>query len=138
VVLGALLFLGVGQAAHTLGLEMVAEIAHGLLAGLFQILVACSIFAVGLWASRAVGSTVAEWERGRDREGTPLASVARGAVLTFAGAMALGQTGLAPEILHLVIGAAALGLAIALGLAFGLGGRDHASRWLDSRHLGDS
>ncbi|MEM7049064.1 MAG: mechanosensitive ion channel [Acidobacteriota bacterium] len=137
VVLAGMLFVGAIQAANSLGLSVVSEVLQGLLAGSFRVLVACGIFAFGLWGSRKLASTLADWEQGRGSSGTPLATTARVLVLVMAGAMALGQAGLAPEILHLAIGAAALGVAIAGGLAFGLGGREHASRWIASRR-GDS
>lgn len=133
VVLVALLFVGATQAAEMLGLALVAEVAEGLLVGFFRILIACVIFALGLWASGRVSTTLQQWQASRGQGSSPLALVAKWGILAFSGAMALGQTGLAPEILHLTVGAAALGLAIAAGLAFGLGGRAQAARWIERR-----
>ena len=138
VVLSSMMVVGAMQAANTLGLILVAEILQGLLVGMFRILIAAGIFAIGLWVSRKLEATFSEWEKGRGGDGTPLATAAKVAVLVLTGAMALGQTGLAPEIIQLAVGALALGIAIAGGLAFGLGGREHASRWIGARRAGDS
>ena len=61
-----------------------------------------------------------------------LANVARLAILVVVGAMALHKTGLAPDIVNLAFGALIAGLALACGLAFGLGGREAAARTVES------
>jgi hypothetical protein len=60
-----------------------------------------------------------------------LATLARGAILVFAGAMALRQMGLANEIVNLAFGLLLGAIAVAAALAFGLGGREMASRKLE-------
>lgn len=125
VVLTSLLFMGAVQAFKTLGLEIVSSLAEELLAGLFNIVVACAIFAVGLFLSRVAHRAIAGDQGG---QAALLASVARIAILTFTGAMALFRAGLAPDIVTLTFGALIVGLALAAGLAFGLGGREEASR----------
>ncbi|MDO1831524.1 hypothetical protein Q2337_27025, partial [Escherichia coli] len=89
------------------------------------------ILAVGFWlanlAEKLVGSLM------KDSSGSPhfLRLVAKYAILGFAFFMALSQLGIAPGIIQsafiLILG----GVALAFGLAFGLGGREHASRYLD-------
>jgi hypothetical protein len=125
VVLTVLLFMGGVQAFKTLGLEIVSSLAEELLAGLFNVLIACVIFGVGLFLSRVAHRAIAGGGAG---QAGILAGVARAAILIFTGAMALFRAGLAPEIVTLAFGASIVGLALAGGLAFGLGGREEAAR----------
>jgi uncharacterized membrane protein YedE/YeeE len=60
-----------------------------------------------------------------------LSAVARIAILLLAGAMALRQMGLANEIISLAFGLILGAAAIAVAIAFGIGGRDLAARKLD-------
>ncbi len=136
VVLASLMSMGAVQAADSLGLTLISEVTRGLMTGLLQAFLACGILAVGLYLGNLVKAALVDWEQARGREASPLAGVARAAVLGLAVAMALGQTGLAPEIVHMTFGAFVLGAAIAGGLAFGLGGRESAARWLESRRTG--
>lgn len=138
VVMGSLLSMGFVQGAEMLGLELVSNAVQGLVMGMGRMLLASGIVAVGLYLGRLVQTAVAQWEAGQGRAGTPLARTARWAILCLAGAMALGQTGLAPEITQMTFGAFVFGAAIAGGLAFGLGGRESAARWLESRRSGSS
>ena len=127
VVLTVILFIGTVQAFNTLNLEIVSNLANELLQGLFKILVAGVIFAVGLFlanlAHKAISASGA-------RQAATLSMVARIAILIFTGAMALYKTDLAPEIVNLAFGALIVGLAAAAALAFGLGGREAAARMI--------
>ena len=53
-------------------------------------------------------------------------------VIVLAGAMALSQMGLADSIINLAFGLTLGGIALAVALAFGLGGRDVAERELEN------
>jgi hypothetical protein len=127
VILAVLLFLGAVQAFRTLGLEAVSSLAEQLLAGLFNIVVAVVIFGVGLFLSRVAYKALAPTSEGRT---ALLGNIARVAILTFTGAMALFRAGLASQIVTLAFGAVIVGLALAAALAFGLGGREEAARTL--------
>jgi len=71
-----------------------------------------------------------------DSQAKMLAHAARISILVFAGAMALRQMGLANEIINLAFGLLLGAMAVAVALAFGLGGREIAAReiekWLES------
>ncbi len=125
LVLVVLLAMGLVQALNTLNLGVVSGLAQELLEGLFKIVVATVIFAVGLFVSNLAHGALS-----RDGRGT-LAWVARAAILIFTGAMALHRADLAPEIVNLAFGALIVGLALAAGLAFGLGGREAAARSIE-------
>lgn len=133
VVMIVILFMGAIQAFNTLGLAIVSGLANELMEGLFAVLVAVVIFAIGLFLSRLAHRAITA--SGHRQAGT-LASVARLAILVLVGAMALHKTDLAPEIVNLAFGALIVGLSLASALAFGLGGREEAARviasWRDS------
>lgn len=129
VVMVVILFMGAIQAFNTLGLAVVSGLANELMGGLFAILVAVVIFAVGLFLSRVAHKAITA--SGHRQAGT-LANVARLAILVLIGAMALHKTELAPEIVNLAFGAVIVGLALACGLAFGLGGREEAAKMIAS------
>lgn len=126
VVLAVLLALGTVQALGTLQLDVVSGLANELLQGLFNVLIACMIFGVGLLLSQIAYRAVSSSGRSQT-----LAWVSRTAILVFTGAMALNKTDLAPEIVSLAFGALIVGLAAAAALAFGLGGRDAAARAIE-------
>jgi hypothetical protein len=118
------------EALQILNLHFMVTLATGIFAYLPMVLAAIVILAVGFWlaslAERFVGSVMTT------KSGSPhmLRYVAKYAILAFAFFMALSQLGIAPAIINaafiLILG----GVALAFGLAFGLGGREHASRYL--------
>jgi hypothetical protein len=56
---------------------------------------------------------------------------ARVAIIIFSSAMALGQMGIASQIINMAFGFLLGAIAIAIALAFGLGGRDSAASILE-------
>jgi hypothetical protein len=122
--LGALTILNLGSLAVLLSAFIV-------FAG--RILIGLLVFGVGLWLATWVWNFVlsSNWPRKR-----LLAAAGRTSVVVISLAMALAQMGLADSIIALAFGAPLLGVALAIGLAFGLGGRDAAGRqigqWQDS------
>ncbi len=58
--------------------------------------------------------------------------MARIAIIVLSLAMALTTMGLADSIVALAFGVPLIGVALAIGLAFGLGGRETAAKQLDS------
>ena len=59
-----------------------------------------------------------------------IGNVVRWAIIGFACLIALDQLQIAPALITVLFAAVMAGLALAFGLAFGLGGRDHANRLL--------
>ncbi|MET3575545.1 mechanosensitive ion channel [Bhargavaea ullalensis] len=118
------------EALQIVNLDFMTGLATAIFAYLPMVIAAVVILAVGFWlanlAERFVGSIL------KNASGEPhvLRYVAKYAILAFAFFMAISQLGIAPMIINtaflLILG----GLALAFGLAFGLGGREHASRYL--------
>ncbi|WP_241735280.1 mechanosensitive ion channel [Cyanobacterium stanieri] len=115
--------------------EVVAFIS--LLAG--QVLIGVIIFAVGLYFANLVYRLVIN---SGTQQAQFLAQVARIAIIVLVAAMALERIGIAPNIVNLAFGLLTGGIAVAIALAFGLGGREAAGnalqRWLDSFTNGGS
>lgn len=124
------ILLFVSEALQVLNLEFMMNIAGAIFAYLPMVIVAVVILAVGFWlanlAEKFVGAVM------KDSTGSPhvLRYVAKYAILAFAFFMALSQLGIAPMIINVAFMLILGGLALAFGLAFGLGGKDHASRYL--------
>lgn len=126
VTIAVMLFAAV-EALRLLGFVALAELTLSFLVLLGQVLLGLIIFAVGLWLANVAASVI---EESGSRWANILAPAARIAILVLAGAMALRQMGMAPEIVNLAFGLLLGGIAVAIALAFGLGGREMASQLL--------
>ncbi|HMP83508.1 MAG TPA: mechanosensitive ion channel [Verrucomicrobiota bacterium] len=115
-------------AAETLGFTAVAKLITDFVGFAGHVLMGLLIFSLGLLLARLVAEGIASSDSPNARR---LALVARVAILTLAGAMALRQTGLANEIVNLAFGIILGAVAVAFAIAFGMGGRDMASRTLE-------
>lgn len=60
-----------------------------------------------------------------------LASIVKGSIYIFSGFAILLQLGVAQEIVKAVVYGIVFTVSLALGLAFGLGGKETAARWLE-------
>lgn len=129
-------------AFDALGLPAVSQILNQLLMWLPNLVVALVILAVGGIAANALAriSLGAAAEAGLEHPDF-LANVARYAVWAFTILVAVNQLGIATSLINILLMAAAGAVALALGLSFGLGGRDTAaaivSRWYQ-RGLADT
>ena len=85
------------------------------------------IFALGLYLANIVSHAIKS--SGAKNSGL-LALLARSAIAFVAGAMALRQMGLADEIINMAFGLLLGAIAVAAAIAFGIGGREIAARYL--------
>ncbi|MER3472643.1 MAG: hypothetical protein C4335_01120 [Armatimonadota bacterium] len=135
----AILYYAVLEAAHILGLTMVADVLRNFLSYAGNILAGIAIFVLGLYLARLASDAVRA--SGVGQAGL-LAGLTRAIVLVFVGAMALRQMGIANEIVILAFGLLMAAIALAAGLAFGIGGREVAARelenWLANVRQGES
>jgi hypothetical protein len=116
-------------AFDALGLPAVSEVLQQLLLWLPNLVVALVILVLAGLAANAVSSIVrgATAEAGFSNPGM-LATVARFAIWTFAIVIAINQLGIATTLVNTLFMGFVGALALATGLAFGLGGRDTAAR----------
>jgi hypothetical protein len=94
-----------------------------------QVLIGLIIFAVGLYLANVAYKLIASSDSYQARF---LAQAARVAIIIFASAMALDRMGVAPSIVNLAFGLLLGAIAVAIALAFGLGGREVANEQLRS------
>jgi len=131
LVLVAIMLFAIIEALGLLEFRELAELVSQFMVFFGHIVLGLIIFGLGLFlanvASKAVLSSAT-------LQAKVLAAVARIAIIMVAGAMALQQMGLADEIITLAFGLLLGAIAIAAAIAFGLGGRDMASRQLAEWH----
>jgi hypothetical protein len=123
-------------AFDALGLPAVSNILHQLLMWLPNLVVALVVLVIGGIGANALSTLV----QGSATEGELerpdiLAKVARYGVWAFTIMVAINQVGIASSLINILLMATAGGVALALGLSFGLGGRDTAAtivrRWYE-------
>ncbi|MEO8303890.1 MAG: hypothetical protein ABI724_07200 [Betaproteobacteria bacterium] len=122
-------------AFNSVGLASVTELVGRIVLFVPRVMVAVLILAFGAYFSRFIGTAVATYFRnvGIGDAGV-LGRLAFYAMMVFVVLIALDQLGLGDIIRQtflIVIGAAALGLALGLSLAFGLGGQHRAAQLLE-------
>jgi len=116
-------------AFDALGLPAVSQVLQQLLLWLPNLVVAMVVLVLAGLAANALHGLV----RGATAQaglGSPdlLANIARGAVWAFAIVIAVNQLGIATTLVNTLFTAVVGTLALALGLAFGLGGRETAGQ----------
>ena len=128
--MGVIAFMGVTQAIDQLGLEVVSNFFNEATAFAVPVIIGVIILAIGFWlanmARKAIlGSSMANADSA--------ANIAFAGTMALTGIIALKRMGLAGELVDLGFGLALGGVALALGLSFGLGGRDAAAKFLEKK-----
>ncbi len=130
VVMAIILLMIVETALATLNLGPLADLVGSLIrylpslfVGLVVILAALSI---GTYAGKLIAAAL-----GGTRHGALLATIGKYAIFFLGFSMGLNQLGVGEEIIRIAVSAVLGGTALALGLAFGLGGRDKAQQLID-------
>jgi Conserved TM helix len=120
-------------AFNILGLPAVSDVMRQFVLWLPNLVVAIFVLFIGGIAARAVGNVVrgATAEAGFSNPET-LSNISRTAVWSFAIVVAINQLGIATNLINTLFTGFVGALAIALGLSFGLGGRDLAARTLEN------
>lgn len=115
-------------AFDALGLPAVSEVLRAFLLWLPNVVVAMVVLVIGGLAARALSSIVrgATAEAGLTNSAF-LAKVASFLVWTFTIVVAVNQIGIAHDLVNILFMAVMGALALGLGLAFGLGGRETAA-----------
>jgi hypothetical protein len=126
VLIGIMLFAAVA-AAEVLQFAQLTAIMNAILAISAQVLVGVIIFGVGLYLANLAFTLIAG---SGGRQARILAQAARIAIIALISAMALQQMGIATNIVTLAFGLLLGAIAVAIAIAFGLGGRDVASEHL--------
>jgi hypothetical protein len=127
VLVAVMLFASI-EAANLLGFALLAELVSEFTIFAGQVILGLVIFAIGLYLANLVAGVVQD---SGVTQASLLAMAARVSIMVLAGAMALRQMGLANEVINLAFGLLLGAVAVAVALAFGLGGREAAARELD-------
>ncbi len=117
------------MAAEQLGMPQISVIINQILGFIPNIIVAMVILAVGAFLGQLLGGIV----RGAASEAKIgnadlLSKLTLGAVMAFAIIAALNEVNVAPVVVNTLYIGLVAAIALALGLAFGLGGRETAGR----------
>ena len=115
-----------------LGLPAVSSVFQQLLLWLPNLVVGLVVLVIGGLAANALSNLVrgATAEAGFSNPDV-LATVTKAAVWSFSIVVAVNQLGIATTLINTLLIGLVGALALATGLAFGLGGRDRAARFLD-------
>jgi len=127
-----IMLLAILQTAEILGFSALTDLSTKFTIFAAQILLGVIVFAIGLylanWAHRTIIAS-------QTVNASLLAASARIAILILSAAMALREIGIANDIINLAFGLLLGAIAVAIALAFGLGGRDvaqrHLAKWSD-------
>jgi hypothetical protein len=123
----AMLFATV-EAANRLGFGQVRDIVAMFIKFGGDILLGGAILVIGFWLSNVACDAI---DKASGERSTGLARVARIAILGLVIAMGLRAMGIADDIVNLAFGLTLGAAAVALALAFGLGGREAAGRQME-------
>ncbi|WP_410171234.1 mechanosensitive ion channel [Brachymonas denitrificans] len=126
----AMLF-AVVEAANQLGFAQVSDLLTTFTAFGGDILLGSVIMIIGFWLANLAYQALSR----ADHSSGLIANIARFAILGLVIAMGLRAMGVANEIVYLAFGLTLGAVAVAVALAFGLGGREAAARlanqWVD-------
>jgi hypothetical protein len=128
VLLSVIMLFASIEAAGLLGFENLAALLSSLLEFVGQLALGIIVFGVGLFLANLAARTIRA--SGSAQAGI-LATAARVSVIVLSAAIALRQMGLANEIIELAFGALLGSIAVAVAIAFGLGGRDVAAKQIE-------
>ena len=119
-------------AANALGLPKASDILSNLFAYVPRVIAALLVLVVAMFLANFV-SGIVRTVAGNAKLPKPqlLAGISRWAIIIFAVTIALAQLGIAPHLVAATFNIILGGVVLALALAFGLGGRDAAAKYLE-------
>jgi len=119
-------------AFSALGLPTLSAVLAQFLTWLPQLVIAMAVLLIGALAANLLGDLVRGiTDDAGFRNSNTLANITRIAIWAFAVVIAVNQVGIGEALVNTLVIAVVGAVALAAGLAFGLGGRDLAGRILD-------
>ena len=128
LVLVAIMLFSAIEAANLLNFTIVADLLAQFIDFAAQVVLAVVVFGLGLYFANLARSIILA---AGGVQSNLLAQVARLAIVVFAAALALRQTGIADDIVNLTFGLLLGAIAVAAAIAFGIGSRDVAARLIN-------
>lgn len=129
VALVAIMLIGTLTAVDILNIPALESVISVILEIAGQVLIGIVVFGIGLYLANLAYNLILS---SGTSQAKILAQVARITTIILVGAMALNSIGIAPNIVNLAFGLILGGIAVAIALAFGLGGREVAKETLRS------
>jgi hypothetical protein len=133
IVFLAIMLVAIATATDVLQINALTSIVFGVLKVSGQVLSGVIIFAIGLYLANLAFNLITSTG---GRQARILGHAARISIVALITAMALKQMGIASNIVDLAFGLLTGAIAVAIAVAFGLGGKDIATQqlreWLDS------
>lgn len=127
IVFFAMLFATV-EAANRLGFSQVSDIVGMFIQFGGDILLGSIILMVGFWLANLAYNAI---DSASGKQSSGLANIARIAIIGLVVAMGLRAMGIADDIVNMAFGLTLGSVAVAVALAFGLGGREAAGKQLE-------
>lgn len=119
--------------AEILGLTQVTQLLRDILVYIPQVLVAAIVLVIAMLVGDFVARLVDHSTRGIGMKGHFAAQVAKWSIIIVGGVFpALTQLRIAQGLVEVLFTGVVFALSLALGLAFGLGGKDAASRAIEN------
>lgn len=113
--------------SESLGLVQMTDFLNQVLLYIPRVIVAMAILLIGIMAAQFVERVLREaLKTAQVKSNEMIATFAKWAITIFSGLVALTQLGIAPTLINTLIGGFVAMIAIAGGLAFGIGGQDAA------------
>jgi hypothetical protein len=117
---------------NALGLTVASQLLEGLLAYIPNVIAAIFVLVLGMFLGNIVSGIV---RTAASNANLPkpqmLGNISQWAILIFAATISLRQLGIAPLLVTTTFNILFAGICLALALAFGLGGKDAAARYLE-------
>lgn len=133
IVFLAIMLVAIATATDVLQINALTRIVFGVMLVAGQVLSGVIIFAIGLYLANLAFNLISSTG---GRQARILGHAARISIVALISAMALKQMGIASNIVDLAFGLLTGAIAVAIAVAFGLGGKDIASQqlreWLES------
>ncbi len=119
---------------NILGLIQVTEFLNDVARYIPNVVVAVIIITIGLVVGQFVHDVVEKSVKASHvtaHTAHTLSTISKWAIVLFALLAGLTQLGVATELIQILFTGFVAMLTISMGLAFGLGGKEHATKWLD-------
>jgi hypothetical protein len=117
---------------NALGLAVASQLLEGLLDYIPNVIAALFVLVLGLCIANFISGIV---HTAASNANLPrpqmLGGISRWAIIIFAGTVSLRELGIAPELVISIFSILFGGICLALALAFGLGGKDIAAKYLE-------
>lgn len=118
--------------AEILGLAQVTQLLRDILMYIPQVIIAAIVLVIAMLLGDFVARLIDHSTRGIGMKGHFAAQVAKWSIIIVGGIFpALAQLKIAPGLVEVLFTGIVFALALALGLAFGLGGRDAAAKTIE-------